>query len=226
VAQFLANLWQGPPRCLVGVAVIMYASCLSSSAARRASGGDSSSTAAALCCCWWCGSIASRSWTPTSQEQAWSSSPIRHSLGCSRCCPPTAAVASHGATTARSSAGSSGSFTPAGRGGMCPGGSGPGRPAMAGCAAGRPMGPGPESGRCWPLVDTAQATTAAVRPARRCWRRCQWQRRARAWWRRRHHDHHSTWRTVGGVHHTRATSSRRASAVEILTRSELGEPGG
>ena len=31
---------------------------------------------------------------------------------------------------------------------MCPSGSGPGRPATAGCAAGRRTGPGPGSGRC------------------------------------------------------------------------------
>jgi transposase len=43
-----------------------------------------------------------------------------------------------------------------------------------------------------------------------------------AWWRRRHTDHHSTCRTLGGVHHTRATNSRRASAVETLIRSEPG----
>ena len=76
--------------------------------------------------------------------------------------------------------------------------------------------------------------------ARRCWRRCQWQRRARAWGgggapppptpaRPRGggappppHDHHSTCRTVGGVHHTSLVSSRCASAVETLIRSDLG----
>jgi transposase len=35
----------------------------------------------------------------------------------------------------------------------------------------------PRCGCCWP-PRTAQATTAAVRPARCCWRRRQWQRRA------------------------------------------------
>jgi hypothetical protein len=98
-----------------------------------------------------------------------------------------------------------------------------GRPAMAGCAAGRPMGSGPGCGRCWPPNWRTHLTIVA---ARRCWRRRQWQRRARAWWRRRHTDHHSTCRTLGGVHHTRATSSRRASAVETLIRSEPGGCGG
>jgi hypothetical protein len=91
--------------------------------------------------------------------------------------------------------GSGGSCTPADRGGKCPSGSGPGRPAMAGCAAGSGMGPGPGSGRCWPAASRAQATVEVASSARRCWRR----RRGsggRGLMAAPHHDHHSTWRTV------------------------------
>jgi transposase len=57
---------------------------------------------------------------------------------------------------------------------------GPWQTCTAGCGAGRLMGPGRGSGRCWPPESNAQATAAAARLARRCWRRRQWQRRARA----------------------------------------------
>jgi hypothetical protein len=142
---------------------------------------------------------------------------------CSRCCPPTAGMASRGVTTGRCWAGSSGSCTPAGRGGICPSGLGPGRPATAGCAAGRRMGPGPGCGLCW-TATMAQATIGGARPARRCWRRSQWQRLARAWWRRRHHDHHdhhSACRTVGGRHHT-TTPARSAAGAPQRSRPGPG----
>jgi hypothetical protein len=140
------------------------------------------STAAALCCCWRWWPIASRSWMSMipGAARCWSSL-TRPSAACNGCCPLTAGGASHGATTARCWAASCGSCTPAGRGVMSPAGSGPGRPAMAGCGAGSGMGPGRGCGRCWPLAASwAQATVEVASSARRCWRRRQWQRRARA----------------------------------------------
>ena len=85
------------------------------------------------------------------------------------------------------------------------------RPAVAGCAGTvRPL-----ADLLWPAAplaarwDLAKDLGAVGR-----WRRAGLTRRS--------HRPHSTCRTVGGVHRTRATSSRCASAAETLIRSERG----
>jgi hypothetical protein len=57
-----------------------------------------------------------------------------------------------------------------------PGRFGPWQPAMAGCVAGRSMGPGPGYGRCWPpAASWAHATVEVASSAMRWVRRRQWQ---------------------------------------------------